>query len=87
MRQAKLGGKLTPEHRAKIATANTGGHCNRPTGIINPALRKISPSLLTEMKHLREQGLSWSSLAKLSGMCIGPTRRAVLGITYRDATT
>ncbi|RRV38640.1 hypothetical protein EGJ12_08180 [Stutzerimonas stutzeri] len=84
MRLAKLGVPRTAETRAALSAARKGKPCNRPLGIINKALRKLTAEKLAELKEMRAGGASWRELAASCGMDLSACRRAVLGITYKD---
>lgn len=83
MRAAKLGGKLSDEHKRKIGDAAKGRKMQRPLGIVNLGLRKLSSEDLVRAKQLRFEGDSWKSLSREFGMCVGSIRRAVIGETYK----
>jgi group I intron endonuclease len=84
MRMAKLGVPRTAEARAILSAARKGRPCNRPLGIINQSLRKLTAEKLAVLKEMRAGGASWSELAVFCGLDRSACRRAVLGITYKD---
>lgn len=81
MRQAKLGKKLTDEHKAKISIK--GKKINRPLGI-KSSKRKLTADQVRYLRRCREFGWSWSRLAEKYQISVGVTRRIALGITYQD---
>lgn len=84
MRQAKLGKKLTQEHKDNIGRAARGKKINRPLGIINRRIRRLSDDQVRQLRRERARGRSWSELARMFGMDQSACRRAAIGKTYRD---
>lgn len=81
MRQAKLGIKLTDEHKTKIS--NKGKKINRPLGI-KSGTRKLSNIQVIKLRKMREEGCSWKTLADKFKLNISVVRRIALKITYKD---
>ena len=84
MRQAKLGKALSDEHKKKIGQSCAGLKINRPFGIINKRVRKLTDEQVIELRKLRGAGVSWSKLATDFNVDFSACRRAALGITYKD---
>lgn len=84
MRAAKIGRKLSAEHKIKIGNASRGKPCNRPLGIINKRLRKFSDSQVRQMRIDRCGGMSWSKLKLKYGVNLTALISITSRKTYRD---
>lgn len=83
-RAAKLGKKLSEEHKQKIGNACRGKKINRPKGIIQPKLRKLSDDAVRSLRKLRGEGCSWQQLSNTFFIAKGVAKRIALGITYQN---
>lgn len=83
-RNAKIGKKQTKEHIKNRTKNAKGKKINRPNGIYNHKTRKLSNEQVIELRRLRENGMSWSILAKHFDMNLSAVRRVALKLTYQD---
>jgi group I intron endonuclease len=84
MRQAKLGKALSDEHKKSLSKSRAGKSINRPHGIINIRLRKLSNKQVIEVRKMRANGASWCELSNAFGMGKSAVRRIALGLAYKD---
>lgn len=86
MRKSKLGKALSDEHKNNLSKSRKGKSINRPLGIINTRLRKLSRSEVIEIRKMRMSGASWLELSTTFNMSKSAIRRVALSISYKDIT-